>query len=442
MTPSPFTSALTGALFGDEDVAALLSDTAFVAKMIAVESALARAAAEVGLVERDAAERACAHLSELQVAPEALGAGMASSGVPVPALVRALQDACGQDGDALHWGATSQDIVDCAHMLQWRAVLEVLEERLAATLDALAAASAAGADTLMAGRTRSQIATPITLGLRIATWAQPLIALEAELPALRAQLLRVQFGGASGSGSAVGKSAGALSDALARALGLEAAPCWHLDRSGPQALGGWLVRLTAALGKLARDLITAGRSEIAELQAGTGGGSSTMPQKSNPVAAEAMVTLAQYAAALQPLLAQAAMPSEERDGAAWALEWMALPQMGMAAAAALRHADGLARSLRADTARMRAALEHGNGAAMAETASFALAAHMPRQEAAGCVKAALAAARAADTTLADALANDPCCGPLADWTAQLDPVAAIAAAESMRQRILSRRQAR
>lgn len=442
MTPAPFTSALTGALFGDEEVAALLSDDAFVAHMITVEGALARATAEVGLVERDAAERACARLSELRIAPAALGAGMASSGVPVPALVKVLQDACGPDGDALHWGATSQDIVDCAHMLQWRTVLDLLGQRLSGALDALDAASAAGADTLMAGRTRSQIATPITLGLRIATWAQPLIALEAELPALRAQLLRVQFGGASGSGSAVGESAGALSDALARALGLEPAPCWHLDRSGPQALGGWLVRLTAALGKLARDLITAGRSEIAELQAGTGGGSSTMPQKSNPVAAEAMVTLAQYAAALQPLLAQAAMPGEERDGAAWALEWMALPQMGMAAAASLRHADGLVRSLRPDAARMRAALDHGNGAAMAEAASFALAAHMSRQEAAGCVKSALATARAADSTLAQALADDPRCGPLADWHAQLDPLAAIAAAEAMRLRILSRRQAR
>ena len=435
MTPAPFTSALTAPLFGEAEAAALLSDQAFIGHMVTVEAALARACATVGLVAQADAATISARLAQIRVAPEQPGAGMASAGVPVPALVTILREACGSEGDALHWGATSQDIVDCAHVLQWRDLLGLLEQRLSALLDGMRAASDAHAGTMMAGRTRSQISTPITLGLRIATWAQPLIALEAELPHLRAQLLRVQFGGASGAGSAVGDKAEALSMALAQELGLTPAPCWHLDRSGPQALGAWLVRLTAALGKLARDLIIAGRSEIGEIRAGQGGGSSTMPQKSNPVGAEAIVTLAHYTAALQPLLAQAAMGQEERDGATWALEWLALPQMGMGASASLRHAGMLVESLRPDIARMTLHLDAGQGAIMAEAASFALARHMTRAEAGAFVKQALAKARETGKTLAQVLHDDAALGALEDWAACLAPVGARPAAEAMRSRI-------
>ncbi len=439
MTPSPFTSALTAPLFGDARAAEILSDQAFVAHLVAVEAALARACASVGLIGADAAQRISDTLAQAQISAESLGAGMAGSGVPVPALVAELQQACGADGAAVHWGATSQDIVDCAHVQQWRALLALLRTRLGAVLDGLCAASDAHADTLMAGRTRSQIATPITLGLRIATWAQPLIALEAELHGLQAQLLRVQFGGAAGAGSAVGDKAEALTDALARELGLSPGPCWHLDRSGPQMLGAWLVRLSAALAKLARDLIISGRSEIAELRAGAGGGSSTMPQKSNPVAAEALVTLAHYAASLQPLLAQAAMPLEERDGAAWALEWLALPQLGVCGAASLRHATALIADLQPDAARMEAQLNSGHGAIMAEAAGLALARHLPRSAAAAKVREALELARATDRTLAQVLADDIATGALENWGEYLAPQSARAAADGMRRRILATR---
>ncbi|MCH8465470.1 MAG: adenylosuccinate lyase family protein [Roseinatronobacter sp.] len=439
MTPAPFTSALTAPLLGDTEAAALLSDAAFIGQMIRVESAFARACGAVGVIPAEMAQEIGAHLDGLMLDPQDLGAGMASAGVPVPALVAQLRAAMGREGEGLHWGATSQDIVDCAHVLQWRDLLTLLEGRLGQLLEALHTGSDAQAQTLMAGRTRSQSATPITLGLRMATWAQPLIALEAELPHLRAQVLRVQYGGASGAASATGAQSEALSNALAQALGLAPAPCWHLDRSGPQALGAWLVRLSAALAKLARDLIISGRSEIDELRAGAGGGSSTMPQKSNPVAAEAIVALAQYSASLHPLLAQAAMPLEERDGAAWALEWLALPQMGMAAAACLRHAAQLIGSLQPAPDRMRAQLDAGNGAIMAEAASFALARHMPRTKASAVVKDTLELARKEGLTLAQALARNPALSALEDWEESLSPRQAAAPAEAMRLRIWAMR---
>lgn len=441
MTPAPFTSALTGQLFGDPDGQAILSDDAFVGHLIAVEAAFARACGQVGLIPQDAADRISRKLAGLTLSPADLGPGMASAGVPVPALVAKLQSALGADGQYLHWGATSQDIVDCAHLLQWRKMLALLEKRLSALLDLLQAESQAHAGLLMAARTRSQVATPITLGLRLAFWAQPLIGLEQDLPALQARLLRVQFGGAAGSAGAVGPHAASLAMALAQELGLADGPCWHTDRGSILALGGWLSALTAALAKAARDLIVLGRSEIAELRAGSGGGSSTMPQKSNPVAAEAILTLADFTACLQPALSRAAMPLEERDGAAWALEWLALPQMGMSAAAALRHADGLMSSLRADADRMRATLQADHSAVLSEAASFALAAYLPRPEATRIVRSALEQARKAGLSLPEALGMHPETAGLPDLSDKLTPESQVAAARDMAARIFSLRRA-
>ena len=440
MTPAPFDSGLLGPLLGDGQAEETLSEARFVAHMITVEAALARACGTVGLIPQDVAARLSDALAQSRIDPRDLGAGTAAAGVPVPALVKQLQAGLGPDGQFLHWGATSQDIVDCAHVLQWREMLDMLAARVAQLLDALQHASDAQSDTLMAGRTRSQVATPISFGLRIATWAQPLIALDAALPDIRARLLRVQFGGASGSASAVGAHGAALSAQLARELGLTDAPCWHTDRMSIMAVGGWLAGVSAALAKMARDLVTLGRSEIAEARAGTGGGSSTMPQKSNPVGAEAIITLADWTACLQPALTRAASPLEERDGAAWALEWLALPQMGMATAAALRHAQALADSLTADPARMAVQLNAGNGAVLAEAASFALAAYMPRPKAQDVVKAALARAVEDGISLPQALnQHEASCG-LADWTAILSAQSQLAASEVMRTRIFAERQ--
>ncbi|MGP9789747.1 lyase family protein [Roseinatronobacter sp. NSM] len=439
MTPSPFDSAVLGPLMGDAQAADILSEARFVAHMVTVEAALARACGAVGLIPPDVAARLSDALAHTHVDPCILGMGTAAAGVPVPALVKQLQAGLGPDGQFLHWGATSQDIVDCAHVLQWRDMLDMLAARVGQLLDALRQASDAHSDTLMAGRTRSQVATPISFGLRIATWAQPLMALEAALPDMRARLLRVQFGGASGSASAVGTHGAALSAELARELGLADAPCWHTDRMAIMGLGGWLAGVSAALAKAARDLVTLGRSEIAEARAGTGGGSSTMPQKSNPVGAEAIITLAGWTACLQPALTGAASPLEERDGAAWALEWLALPQMGVATAAALRHALDLITSLTADPARMAAQLDAGHGAALAEAASFALAAHMPRPDAQNLVKDALARAKAYDITLPQALDRMDGSRDLANWSVDLSAQAQLAASETMRQRIFAQR---
>ncbi len=432
MAVSPFDSAVYGALFGDPEVAALFSDAASVGAMIHVEQALARAEGACRVIPAEAARAIDAGLAEVVPDPAVLAAGTAAAGVPVPALVSALRGQLPPEaGQWLHWGATSQDIVDTALVLKLDAALTILAARMDALIAALSASARRWADLPMAGRTRSQIAAPTTFGLRVARWAQPLIAQRAELPAVHARVARVQFGGAVGTNAAIAPHGPAVTAALARELGLAAGPSWHGDRSGLGALAGWCAGTCAALGRMAGDLILMGRSEAGEARAGSGGGSSTMPQKSNPVAAETIVALARHAACLVPAVQQAGIHAEERDGAAWALEWLALPQIVVATAAALRHADGLAATLTPDAARLRAALDLEGGAALAELASFALAAQMPRAEAQALVKRAVAEVAEQGGTLVEAIAR------LSPVPVEIDMGPSLRAASAMVEELLA-----
>lgn len=404
MAVSPLDSAVLAPLFGDAEAGAAFTDAAEVAAMVAVERALARAEGAVGVIPAEAAAAISDGLAGFVPEPAALAAGTLSAGVPVPALVAALRKPLpAEAGQWLHWGATSQDIVDTALALRLQPVLALLDARLAALADTLAAAARRWRDLPFAGRTRSQVAAPITFGLRVAHWRQPLPVLGADLARLAPRLTRVQLGGAVGANSAIFPHGPAVAAALARELGLHDAPAWHTDRAALGAFAGWCAALTGALGKMAGDLILMGRSESGEARAGAGGGSSTMPQKANPVAAETITALARLTACLTAPVHLAALHAEERDGAAWGLEWLVLPQIVVATAAALRHAEGLADTLAPDAERMREVLEAGGGVALAEAASFLLAAHMPRADAQALVKKAVAALPDTGETLAEAL---------------------------------------
>jgi 3-carboxy-cis,cis-muconate cycloisomerase len=235
--------------------------------------------------------------------------------------------------------------MDGGLLLRLRRSMTILDARLTRLIDTLLEAAEREAGTAMAGRTRGQVATPISFGLRIAQWARPLIDLSEMLDELRPRLFRVQFGGAFGANTAVAPHGPAIIQALASELDMAASPPWHTSRVPLIAAMNWHGQLAGALGKIAGDLMLMGRSEIQEARAGKGGGSSTMPQKSNPVSAEAIGTLARYASGLMAPAHFAASHLEERDGVSWPLEWLVLPQIVVAAAAALRHSQDLAGSL-------------------------------------------------------------------------------------------------
>ncbi|MDH3475044.1 MAG: 3-carboxy-cis,cis-muconate cycloisomerase [Rhodospirillales bacterium] len=437
MPASPLDSAIYGALFSDEQTAALFSDTAEVRAMLEVEAALARVQGRLGVIPSAAGAEISEALKTAAIDPGALAAGTAGAGVPVPALLALLRRAVGGEAaQYLHWGATSQDVLDTALVLRLRDALEIFEQRLVALAARLAELSAAHRATLMAGRTRSQQATPTSFGLKLAGWLAPLLRHRRRLEELRPRVLAVQFGGAVGSLAALGEAGVEVMEGLAAELGLTAPVLpWHAQRDGLAELAGWLSLVTGSLGKIGQDVVLLAQSEVGELRAGAEeGGSSTMPQKANPVAGEALVAIARMNAALLSNSHQALIHEQERGGAAWQQEWLGLPQMAILTGAALRHAGAMAARLEVRPEVMRANLEASNGLVLAEAASFALAAHMPRPEAQALVKATCREIAGTGRHLIDAL-REKSDAPL-DWDALRDPANYLGVADALIDRVL------
>lgn len=325
-------------LTGDPQVAALFTDDAWLQRIGQVESALSLAAGDAGLVPPDLAGAAAAHALAFRPQMDALRAGMVQDGLPVPEYVRQLKAAADPAlRAALHPGATSQDILDCALVLALAGLNDRFQDDLAALLTALDDLSARqGAQPLM-GRTRMQAALPITAGDRVAAWRAPLPRHLQRLSQLRPRLEVVQYGGPVGlrSGPDARAQGDALADALASRLGLHPAPePWHSARDGLAEYAGWLSLVTGATGKIGQDIAL--MAQMGEIGLSGGGTSSAMPHKQNPVGAETLITLARDNAGQLGLMHQALLHEQERSGAAWVLEWQALPRMLQATAHALR----------------------------------------------------------------------------------------------------------
>lgn len=346
MTVSPFDHPYLSGLLGDEEVAALFSVAAELEAMLAFEVALAKAEATEGVIPAEAAEaiEAAAHRFSPDVA--SLRQATARDGVVVPDLVRQLRAAVGEPhGKQVHFGATSQDVVDSGLMLRLARVLPIFQSRLDGVLGALdGVAGALGSGELM-GRTRMQAAIPIRVADRLVAWSAPLTRHREKLAVFAGDALAVQFGGAAGTLEKLGDKAAAVRAALAGELGLADVPQWHSQRDRLLTLAGLLAAITGSLGKMGQDItLMADRGD--EIALAGGGGSSAMPHKQNPVAAEMLVTLARFNAVQLGGLAQAMVHEQERSGAAWTLEWLILPQMTVACGAALRLAGELVASIR------------------------------------------------------------------------------------------------
>ena len=247
--------------------------------------------------------------------------------------------------------------------------------------------------TLMAGRTHSQQALPITFGFKVAGWLAPLLRHCERLAELRPRVLVVQFGGAVGTLAALGRSGTQVQEALAAELGLDLPPIpWHTQRDTMAELAGWLSMLNGSLAKMAQDVILLAQSEVSELSESgdsTRGGSSTMPQKNNPIISELIITAARTNASLLASMHQAQVQEHERGTHGWQMEWLVLPQMFTLTAAALNKALFLSQNLAVDEVRMHQNVTVSNGLMLAEAVSYALVkASMSRASANQLVKEA------------------------------------------------------
>lgn len=440
MTVTPYDSAAFGTLFTDAEVSAQFSDVATVQAMLTVEAALARVQAGLNIIPARAARRIDQAIAGLEPDLGGLGAGSENAGIPVIALVEQIRTAVGSDNAAyVHWGATSQDIIDSGLILRLRAVIDSLAARLATLSELLAALADTHRRTIMAARTRSQQAVPTTFGLKVAGWLAPLLRHRARLLELRPRVLVVQFGGAAGTLAALGERGLEVAHALAAELGL-ATPVgpWHTQRDGLAELAGWLSLVTGSLGKMGQDIVLLAQSEIGELREsddGTRGGSSAMPQKSNPVASDVLITAARMNAGLLANMHQALIQEHERGAAAWQLEWLTLPQMAVCTGVAITHALSLVKHLEVRVERMRANVDAAKGLLLAEAATVALSAHMPRTEAQALVKEACAAVSETGEHMLDLLQNKTD-API-DWPALKDPTRYLGSADTLVEQVLA-----
>ncbi|MCV6594280.1 MAG: adenylosuccinate lyase family protein [Silicimonas sp.] len=428
MPASPADSAIYGKLFGDPELAALFADSAEMRAMMLVEGALAKVQGGLGLIPETAAGAIHRASLELQLDPGGLGAGVAANAVPVPGLVTMFREAMQAPEHAhyLHWGATSQDIMDTGLALRLRQALTIMDGRLEALTHVLADLAEAEAAQPMIARTYGQAAVVTSFGARVASWGAPLMRHRARLAALRVDVECVSLSGAAGTLSAMGDKGPQVRAGLAEALGLtDPGGSWHSTRDGIAALSGWLAALTGSLGKMGEDLLILSQSGIDEVALAGGGSSSTMPQKANPVAPSALVAIARMAVGLNSVLYSSLPHRQERDGAAWMSEWLSLGQLLILTGRALTLASEIATGLAPKRDNMARHIAATHGTIFAEALSFALAQDRPRPEAQALTKELIAEALETRRPLQDVAAETH---PELDLSAVFDPEAQLGTA--------------
>jgi 3-carboxy-cis,cis-muconate cycloisomerase len=386
MTASLSDSTLLTGLFSDPEIAAIFSDQQFVRMMLHVEAALAQAEVQLGIIPAEAGKRITEAAEKLEVNFDGLHISTESHGFPVIELVRQLRKAVGGDNASyVHWGATTQDIIDTARVLQTRSALGILENRRVTLARNLGRLADRHRHTLMAGRTHSQQALPISFGLKVAGWIAPLLRHHQRWIELSQRVNVVQFGGAVGTLASLDERGIDVQQALAANLDLSVPMMpWHTQRDGFAEVAGWLSMLTGSLAKMAQDIILLAQNEIGEVRESADssrGGSSTMPQKSNPIQSECIIAAARMNASLLASMHQAMIVEQERGTHGWQMELATLPQMFALTASALNRAILLSENLVVDEDRMRENVASSNGLMLGEAITFALAPFMSRADA-------------------------------------------------------------
>jgi 3-carboxy-cis,cis-muconate cycloisomerase len=444
MSSSVFDLGLYRDMFGTAEMRAVFSDGGFLARCLEVEAALARAQAGLGLipaaVAREISDKAKPGILDL----ERLKRETEVVGYPILPLVKQLAAACAGDaGRYVHWGATTQDIMDSALVLQLRDALDLIESELAAVSAALESLARRYRDAPMAGRTHLQQALPITFGFKAAVWRAPLERHRERLAELRPRVLVGQFGGAAGTLASLGDKGLAVRAALMRELELaEPAITWHVARDGLAEAVLFTGLVTGSLAKIATDVMLMMATELGEafepFEHGRGG-SSTMPQKRNPISSELIVACAKLVRQHCALMLDAMVQDFERATGPWHAEWIALPESFIATAGALRQAKLMLAGLTVDAERMQRNLGMTSGLIVAEAVMMGLAPKLGRQVAHDVVYDACRAAAESGRPLLELIAANPQAAPhfsRAELERLLDPRNYLGSAGAMVDRSL------
>jgi 3-carboxy-cis,cis-muconate cycloisomerase len=446
MSINPADSGILGSLYGTDEIRALFSDRASLQFMLDVEAALARAEAKLGLVPATVADSITRAARAENLRIDYVADGTRRMGYPVAAIVKELSRVAGEEAARfIHLGATTQDILDTALVLQLRAAFAILRRDILALARSLAARAVRYRDTPIAGRTHLQHAVTTTFGLKCAVWASPLVTHLERLDQAARRILVVQFGGAAGTLAALGTNGSAVVEALARelALGVPILP-WHAQRDGFAEMSTILGLICGSLSKFAFDVILMMQTEVAEISEpheDGRGGSTTMPQKRNPIASEYILAATRGVHALVPVMLGAMTSDYERSTGPWQSESLALPQCVALTAGALAHARSIADGMTVDVERMRSNLDLTAGLIMAEAVTTALVPAIGRAAADTAVARACSRAIEKRSSLAAILREDPELQPLlsdAEIDRLTDPAAYLGSAGAFVDRVVAR----
>ncbi len=448
MTNPLFPSSLLAPLFSSEAMRAVTGDRARLQRMLDFEHALARAEGAVGVIPAEAAGPIGAACRAERYDIGAIGkAGVAAGNIAMP-LVKALTaEVARTDAKAagyVHWGATSQDVIDNALVLELRAGVAALDEGLARAIADFATLAQRQRDTPAVGRTWLQHAAPMPFGLKLAGYAAALSRCRDRIARAAAQAIVLQFGGAVGTLASLGTRGFAVSQRLATELDLPLpdAP-WHSHRDRLGEVAAALAILAGSCGKIARDVTLMMQTEVGEAfepAAAGRGGSSTMPHKRNPVAAAATLACAQMAPQLAAAILASEVQEHERSAGAWPVEWPTFPALLLVVSGALAGVVDIAEDLEVDEARLRANLDATNGLIMAEAVSMALAEKTGKQQAHRLIEDASRRAIAEKKSLKDVVCADAAVTkhiPRPELERLFDPMAYQGAAQAFIDRLLA-----
>nr|WP_315261448.1 adenylosuccinate lyase family protein [uncultured Limnohabitans sp.] len=404
-------SRFLGSLFSTPEMKNVFSDTSTLVRYTETEVALALAEGKLGLIPADAAKTIAERAAKISLDMDRLERETHNVGYPILPLVHQLAEGLGDAGKFLHWGATTQDIMDTALVLQIRAGLDLVEADLRGVAAQLRRLSAEYRDTPMAGRTHLQHALPVTFGLKTAIWLGMVERNLERLQQLRPRVLVGQFAGAGGTLASLGTRGLDVQVAMMAELKLGVPETtWHTARDGLAETAQWLGLVTTSLAKMALDVSLMMANEFGEVFepfVQGRGASSTMPQKRNPISCEVMIGAAKTVRHLAGLALDGAVQDFERATGPWQAEWVALPEAFLHTAGAVSQALFMLRGLEVDTQRMRQNLDSTGGLIVAEAVMMGLAPALGRNEAHDVVYAACRIALEQKRTLADVLkAND------------------------------------
>ncbi len=446
MTSSIIDSEYFGSTFGDPAVQRIFTDEGRFSGWLRVEAALARSQARLGLIPEEAAQSITNAAKVENLDTKKMAEEYQKVGFPILPLVHELAKCCDKESARwIHWGATTQDIVDTGLVLQMKDAFSIIGSQLDMLISAVSNLSEEHRLTVMAGRTFQQHAAPITFGFKVAVWLDELLRHRDRLPDIKKRALVCQFGGAVGTLATLGDKGLDVLKELSQELELEEpAISWHTSRDGWAEAIFWISMVGATLAKIATEVATLMRTEVDEVrepyEPGKGG-SSTMPQKRNPVACPIIMSIGNKLRESVSSQLTAMVQEHERSVSAMPLEWLAIPEAFVLLSGSLQHAIPMLEGLQVDKKKMLTNLSMGGGLLMAEAVMMGVAPKIGRNQAHDLVFGAAGKAWDKGITLREALIDDERVREhlsLDEIDKLIDPANYIGSADKMIERVLKR----